>query len=71
MGGKSLGDRLMEAEMTMKQAGPAMKHGLEDMKAVKDRAEKEFDTEQGKLQGMVAGAFKPIQESAEKQSAKP
>ena len=56
MGGKSLGDKLKDAEMAIKHAGPAMKHGLEDMKAVKDRAEKEFLSEQEKLQDMVAKA---------------
>ena len=66
-GGTSLGDRLKEAERAVRQAGPAMKHGLEDIKAVKEKAEREFLSGQEKLQGMVAGtAMTETKQRAEK-----
>lgn len=49
MGGKSLGDKLKEAQAVVTQAAPAMKHGLEDIKAVKMRAEREVEVQQEKL----------------------
>ncbi|KAL8703708.1 MAG: hypothetical protein Q9201_003109 [Fulgogasparrea decipioides] len=56
MGGKSLGDKLKEAQGTFSQAVPAMKHGLEDIKAVRMKAEQEIETEQQKLQQIMAEA---------------
>lgn len=58
MGGKSLGDRLKEAQTVAKEAAPAMKHGLEDIRAVKMRAEREFVAQEQQLQTMVAEVAK-------------
>ena len=41
-GGKSLGDRFREAQQAVKQAVPVMTHGLEDLKTVKDKAQKDL-----------------------------
>ena len=56
MGGKSLGDRLKEAQTAVKEAAPAMQHGLEDMRAIKMKAEREVESEEEKLHKMAAEA---------------
>ncbi|KAL8685346.1 MAG: hypothetical protein Q9218_007823 [Villophora microphyllina] len=56
MGGMSLGDKLKEAQTTFSQAAPAMKHGLEDVKAVRIKAEQEIQAEQQKLHQIMTGA---------------
>lgn len=53
MGGKSLGDRLKEAQTAIKDAAPAMKHGLEDIRAIKMKAEREVEAQEDKIQKMA------------------
>lgn len=53
MDGKSLGDRLKEAQTAIKDAAPAMKHGLEDTRAIKMKAEREVEAQEDKIQKMA------------------
>ena len=53
MGGQSLGDKLKEAQAVITHAAPAMKHGLEDIRAVKIRAEHEVEAQQEKLHQLM------------------
>lgn len=53
MGGKSLGDRLKEAQTAIKDAAPAMQHGLEDIRAIKMKAEREVEAREDKIQKMA------------------
>lgn len=55
MGGKSLGDRLKDAHTVISDAAPAMKQGLEEIRAVKGKAEREFEAQENRLYGMAAG----------------
>ena len=50
-----LGDRLREAQSAMNEATPAMKHGLEDVKAIRFKADQEMEAQQQALNKMVAG----------------
>lgn len=52
MGGKSLADRFKEAESAVKHAAPVMSHGLEDLRSVKDKAQREIDVEQGRMRDL-------------------
>ena len=66
MGGKSLGDRFKEAQQAVKQAAPVMTHGLEDLKTVKDKAQKELEAERERLKGIegfVANGASDVKES--------
>lgn len=56
MGGKSLGDRLHDARDAFGKAAPVMKHGLEDIKAVRMRAEREVEAQEEKLHEIMAEA---------------
>lgn len=53
MGGKSLGDRLKEAQTAIKDAAPAMQHGLEDIRVIKMKAEREVEAQEDKMQKMA------------------
>ncbi|KAL8640547.1 MAG: hypothetical protein Q9228_002549 [Teloschistes exilis] len=57
LGVNSLGDKLKEAQRAFSQAAPVMKHGLEDIKAVRAKAEQEIEAEQKKLHQMMSGAL--------------
>lgn len=54
MGGQSLGDKLKDAQAVITHAAPAMKHGLEDIKAVRMRAEREVEAQEEKLHEFMA-----------------
>ncbi|KAL8821239.1 MAG: hypothetical protein Q9191_007352 [Dirinaria sp. TL-2023a] len=58
MGGKSLGDKLREAQTVVKEAAPAMKHGLEDIRTIKMKAEQEVEAQEHKLQTMISESEK-------------
>lgn len=66
LGGKSLAHRFREAELAVKQAAPVMTHGLEDLRTVKDKAQKEIEAEQERLRGLGGASTSKAAEAEDK-----
>ena len=66
LGGKSLAHRFKEAELAVKQAAPVMTHGLEDLRTVKDKAQKEIEAEQERLRDLGGASTSKAAEAEDK-----